>query len=91
VLRSEYENPGSHLGGNVSCRCKKHVPRVIISYRRSDTEMAAGRLIEALARRFGNEQTFRDKENISAGVDWLNEIQHAIGSGDVVLALIGPA
>lgn len=67
------------------------MPRVFISYRRSDTEMAAGRLREAIARRFGNQQTFRDKEDISAGLDWLNEIQHAIGSDAVVLALIGPA
>ena len=67
------------------------MPRVFISYRRSDTEMAAGRLREAIAQRFGNQQTFRDKEDISAGLDWLNEIQHAIGSDAVVLALIGPA
>jgi hypothetical protein len=67
------------------------VPRVFISYRRSDTEMAAVRLREAIARRFGDQQTLRDKEDISAGLDWLNEIQRAIGSDAVVLALIGPA
>ena len=49
------------------------MPRVFISYRRSDTEMAAGRLREAIAQRFGNQQTFRDKEDISAGLDWLDE------------------
>ena len=66
------------------------MPRVFISYRRSDTEMAAGRLREAIAQRFGEQQTFRDKEDISPGLDWLNEIQQAIGTNAIVLALIGP-
>ena len=67
------------------------MPKVFISYRRSDTEMAAGRLREAIAQRFGNQQTFRDKESISPGLDWLKEIQQAIGTDAIVLALIGPA
>ena len=61
------------------------MPKVFISYRRADTEMAAGRLREAIAPRFGNQQAFRDKEDISAGLTRLNEIQHAIASADVVL------
>jgi hypothetical protein len=66
------------------------MPRVFISYRRSDTEMAAGRLREAIAKHFGNQQTFRDKEDISAGLDWLNAIQKAMSDDAIVLALIGP-
>jgi hypothetical protein len=67
------------------------MPRIFISYRRSDTEMAAGRLREAIAQRFGDPQTFRDKEDISPGLDWQNEIHQAINRDAIVLALIGPA
>jgi hypothetical protein len=67
------------------------VRKIFISYRRSDSEWAAGRLRETLGRQFGNAQIFRDKENIQPGVDWRKEIQAALRApSTVVLALIGP-
>lgn len=65
------------------------MPRIFISYRRDDTEMAAGRLAGDLRARFGDEVVFRDKESIPLGADWMNEINRAIGPGGVVLLLIG--
>lgn len=65
------------------------MPRIFISYRRDDTEMAAGRLASDLRARFGDGVVFRDKESIPLGADWMNEINRAIGPGGVVLLLIG--
>src|SRR5262245_55150748 len=63
---------------------------IFISYRRSDTEMAAGRLRDALVLHFGDEQIFRDKEAVLPGVDWRESVRLALGKPTtVVLALIG--
>jgi hypothetical protein len=63
---------------------------IFISYRRSDTEMAAGRLRDALVLHFGDEQIFRDKEAVFPGVDWRESVTLALSEPTtVVLALIG--
>ena len=63
--------------------------RIFISYRRSDTEIAAGRLAKDLRARFGDAAIFRDKESIDAGADWVEAIHGAIGRQGLVLVLIG--
>ena len=40
------------------------MPKLFISYRRSDTQMVAGRLREALAKHCGDQAIFRDKDKI---------------------------
>jgi hypothetical protein len=67
------------------------MPKVFISYRRSDTQMAAGRLRESLTNRYGDAAVFRDKDSIAAGTDWINAIEDNLKAEDVVvLTLIGP-
>jgi hypothetical protein len=66
------------------------MPRLFISYRRSDTQMVAGRLRESLARRLGERAIFRDKNSLAAGEDWTKAISDALSGDVVVLALIGP-
>jgi len=66
------------------------MPIVFISYRRSDTQMVAGRLREALARHFGGSAIFRDKDSIGAGEDWTRAIKSELTHDTVVIALIGP-
>jgi tetratricopeptide (TPR) repeat protein len=68
----------------------EEMPKVFISYRRSDTQMVAGRLRESLARRLGEEAIFRDKDSIGAGEDWTKAIKASLSGDVVVLALIGP-
>jgi hypothetical protein len=63
--------------------------KIFISYRRSDTQMTAGRLREWLVKRFGKRAIFRDKDSIKAADDWKTEIQTALNSKVIVLALIG--
>jgi hypothetical protein len=64
-------------------------PRVFISYRREDSEGHAGRLYDALTARFGAEQVFMDVDAIPLGVDFAQVIEKAVGSCDVLIAVIG--
>jgi len=63
--------------------------RVFISYRREDTAYAAGWLYDRLVDRLGRDQIFKDIDSIELGDDWVEVIGAAVGSCDVLLALIG--
>ena len=62
---------------------------VFISYRRDDTAGHAGRLFDALVRRFGEPAVFMDLTDIAPGSDFVETIDRAVGSCDVLLVLIG--
>jgi hypothetical protein len=63
--------------------------RIFISYRREETAYAAGWLFDRLTERFGSDQVFKDVDCIEPGQDFVDEITRAVGSCDVLLALIG--
>jgi ABC-type amino acid transport substrate-binding protein len=63
--------------------------RIFISYRRNDTDFPAGWLYERLAERFSGEQVFKDVDSIELGDDFVEAINRAVGSCDVLLAIIG--
>jgi hypothetical protein len=63
--------------------------RIFISYRREETAYPAGWLFDRLADRFGGGQVFKDVDSIQLGDDFVEVITRAVGSCDVLLALIG--
>ena len=63
--------------------------RIFINYRRDDTSTNASRLYEWLAERYGDDQVFMDVDAIEPGVRWREAIDRAVGSSNLVLALIG--
>lgn len=63
---------------------------VFISYRRSDTQQAAGRLADRLIERFGPDAVVIDVTTDQVGRDYRSVIFDSIESADVVLALVGP-
>ena len=63
--------------------------RIFVSYRREETAYPAGWLYERLAERFGAGQVFKDVDSIQLGDDFVEVITRAVGSCDVLLALIG--
>jgi len=65
------------------------VSRIFINYRREDTAPNASRIYEWLSERYGDEQVFMDVDTIEPGLDWMQAIDRAVGSADLVLALIG--
>jgi hypothetical protein len=63
--------------------------RIFISYRREDTSATAGRLYDRLVARFGADSVFMDVDSIAPGHDFAEAIETAVGSCQVVLAVIG--
>jgi hypothetical protein len=63
--------------------------RVFISYRREETAYAAGWLFDRLVAHLGRNQVFKDVDSIQLGDDFIEVISAAVGSCDVLLALIG--
>lgn len=62
--------------------------KIFISYRRTD-EVAAGALGRDLRKLFGDDQIFRDKEDIGGGLSWRKEVLRAISGSSALLVLIG--
>lgn len=60
--------------------------KVFLSYRRADTQHAAGRAADKLADRF---ELFMDIDTIPPGVDFTDYLKRAVGGCDVLLAFIG--
>jgi TIR domain-containing protein len=64
-------------------------PRVFVCYRREDASGHAGRLYDALAEKFGDENVFMDVDTIKVGADFTEAITNAVASCDALIALIG--
>ncbi len=63
--------------------------KVFISYRREDSAGHSGRLHDSLQSRFGADHVFMDLSDIDSGQNFVDVIQGAVRSSDVVLAVIG--
>jgi hypothetical protein len=66
------------------------VSRIFITYRREDTSSQAGRLYDWLGEHYGRDAVFKDVDSIEPGRPWRRAIDSAVGTSDVVIALIGP-
>jgi hypothetical protein len=63
--------------------------RIFMSYRREETAYPAAWLFDRLASHFGRDQVFKDVDSIELGEDFIEVINTAVESCDVLLALIG--
>ncbi|MGD8404526.1 MAG: TIR domain-containing protein [Anaerolineales bacterium] len=63
--------------------------RIFISYRRADSAGYAGRIYDRLAAHFGKDAIFMDVDTIEAGLDFVEVLENAVQSCDVLVALIG--
>jgi hypothetical protein len=66
------------------------MPGVFISYRREDSAGHAGRLFDRLRGALGPDRVFMDITGIEAGVDFVETLETAVASCDVLLTIIGP-
>jgi hypothetical protein len=62
---------------------------IFISYRREDAAGYAGRLYDRLAAHFGADRVFMDVEGIEPGVDFVEALERAVGSCEVLIVIIG--
>ena len=65
------------------------MPKIAISYRRSDTSAMSGRICDRLAAHYGKHNVFMDVDNIPIGIDFRAHIGETLRRSDVVLAVIG--
>lgn len=66
------------------------MPRIFVSYRRSDSGAFTGRIHDHLKVRFGANNVFRDVYNIPAGSDFRTVLHNEVGATDICLVIIGP-
>jgi hypothetical protein len=67
------------------------MPKIAISYRRSDTSAVAGRIFDRLTGHYGKQAVFMDIDDIPIGVDFRTHIDEVLHEADVLLAVIGRA
>jgi TIR domain len=67
------------------------MPRIFISYRRSDSSEVVSRIYDRLLPRFGKQQVFRDLDSIPLSVSFREYITDFISNTDIVLVVIGPS
>src|SRR5215475_12817231 len=66
------------------------MPKIVLSYRRSDSDAIAGRIRDRLVREYGEDSVFMDIDSIPFGTDFRSHIETAIQRNDVLLAVVGP-
>jgi len=64
-------------------------PDIFISYRRSDSESAAGRLHPDLSEHFGIKRVFMDIQHIAPSDEWRLSIDHALQTCKIGVVVIG--
>lgn len=62
---------------------------IFISYRRSDSADATGRIAERIAKRVGSQSVFKDVDSIDPGENFDEKIRLRLGDARVVVAVIG--
>ena len=66
------------------------LPGLFMSYRRSDTPDAVGRIYDRLVSEFGKARVFKDVDSIPLGQDFRGHLNDIVGGCAAVLAIIGP-
>lgn len=64
--------------------------KVFVSYRRSDSAQATGRIYDRLVAALGREQVFKDVDSLPVGYDFRKHIDASVAACDVMLVVIGP-
>jgi PAN domain-containing protein/TIR domain-containing protein len=65
------------------------MPKIVISYRRSDSDAIAGRIRDRLANRYGEDSVFMDIDSIPLGIDFRQHVKGALSESNVVIAVVG--
>jgi photosystem II stability/assembly factor-like uncharacterized protein len=64
--------------------------KVFISYRRTDSAAATGRIYDRLVATLGREAIFKDVDNIAPGVNFATHVEETLRQCAVLLVIIGP-
>ena len=69
-------------------RPRGHSANIFINYRREDSSGHAGRIFDALSDHFAG-RLFMDVDTIEPGIDFVEAIEQAVGSCEVLIVVIG--
>lgn len=64
--------------------------KIVVSYRRADSDAIAGRIRDRLVIQFGEDAVFMDIDSIPFGADFRAQIDAALHDTDVLIAVVGP-
>jgi PQQ-dependent catabolism-associated CXXCW motif protein len=64
--------------------------KILISYRRSDSDAITGRIRDRLSQHYGEESVFMDIDSIPLGIDFRRQIQDALLDNELLIAVVGP-
>jgi hypothetical protein len=64
--------------------------KIILSYRRSDSDAIAGRIRDKLVSHYGDDSVFMDIDSIPFGLDFREHVKNALLENDILIAVIGP-
>jgi hypothetical protein len=67
----------------------KQFSGIFVCYRRDDSSGHAGRLFDKLVDHFGKDRIFMDIDTIEPGEDFIEVIENAVGSCEILIAMIG--
>lgn len=70
---------------------RRNTKGIFICYRREEAAAYAGWLGDRLSEHYGEHKVFRDIDSIEPGLDFVEAIQRAVDSAEVVLVVIGKA
>lgn len=65
------------------------MPKIAISYRRSDSSAIVGRIFDHLSAHYGEDLIFMDIDNIPFGIDFRTHIDETLRRTEVLVAVIG--
>jgi SH3-like domain-containing protein len=65
------------------------MPRIFISYRRTDSSAVTGRIYDRLVNALGERSVFKDVDDIPPGADFRKVLENEVGRADVLLVIIG--
>ncbi len=60
------------------------MPKILISYRRSDSSAITGRIFDRLSHHYGEDLVFMDVDSIPIGIDFRQHIQEMLLGADVL-------
>ena len=64
--------------------------KIVLSYRRSDSDVITGRIRDNLANHYGEDAVFMDIDSIPLGFDYREQMRDALSDNKVMIAAIGP-
>jgi hypothetical protein len=77
------------LSGDSGLGCPA-MAKIVISYRRADSETITGRIRDNLVVHYGDDSVFMDIDSIPLGIDYRKQISDALAQNGILVVVIGP-